>query len=170
MNSAPPSEKKWTRFPEEYRSQIQEVFEQEFGKRLKNPKFFVEGRIDAQFVVLKVGYLEEGRLRQNNFSLRFSYNTQKDDVKARIHSAVDVLAGLILDFIESEENDESLPRDWKPFEHEKKSFELMYSTENTDLEAEANRLLGESSEESQLVEIDDSDDNDPDDDSKPTLH
>ncbi|MEI7974318.1 MAG: hypothetical protein WCH11_08110, partial [Bdellovibrio sp.] len=92
-------------------------------------------------ITLKLGYLDDGRIKQHNFSLRFHYDAQTENVKALIHEAVDLLAGVIDQFIASEESDWNLPRQWKKFVSKKKEYELMYSTENTDLEAEADRLL-----------------------------
>lgn len=130
-----------TSFPPEYEEQIREVFWHEFHQRLNSPRFFVDGEIEAHRITLKLGYLEDGRIKQNNFSLRFHYDPQTENVKALIHEAVDILAGVIDQFIASEESDWNLPRQWKKFVSKKKEYELMYSTENTDLEAEADRLL-----------------------------
>ena len=132
-----------TRFPSEFESQIASSLKDQFEARLKKPKFFVEGLFEHQQVTLKLGYLEEGRLKQNNFWVRFRFDASQENAKDQIHQALDFLGSLISEFIDSDERLE-IPRTWKPVKSPLFGGEVLYSTENSDLEAAADAFLKES--------------------------
>lgn len=151
------SSKKWTSFPKEYSKQIQTVFNENFAQYLSNAEIIIEGRIYPEEILLRVGYLEKGRLAQANFEVSMGYTSEDQDTLERIHNCVDAAAGMMMDYLENE-GEVDFPYTWKEFPFKGKKLFVQYSTENSDLEAQANKLLG--LEESSLyheVEEDDED-------------
>lgn len=182
------SSKKWTKFPTEFEQQIADLFKGEFAAFLKDSRVIVSGRIYPKEILLRVGFLNPGSIKQHNFEVSAEYDINKDSAQNCINDCVDMAASLMATYIdsqtsgsaeellleESEEND--LPRIWKEFQFNKKKIFGQYSTVNTDLEEQANQLLGLDEEE--LVNaMDDEDedypedvDGDDDGDSDPHLH
>ncbi|AFY01736.1 hypothetical protein Bdt_2050 [Bdellovibrio bacteriovorus str. Tiberius] len=140
------SSKKWTSFPKEYSDQIQAVFKENFAQYLDNAQLIIEGRIYQEEIVLRVGYLEEGRLAQANFEVSMSYSQEQQDAVSRIHNCVDAAASMMMEFLENE-GEVDFPYTWKEVPFQGKKVYLKFSTENSDLEAEANKILGLSEEE-----------------------
>lgn len=142
MNPRLPSSKKWTAFPADFIEQISQVFRDEFKAHLSKSKIIVEGRIYPEEVLLRVGCLEMGRLKQNNFEISMSYSYEKQDAVDRIHDCIDAAASMMSEFFESA-GEVEFPVAWKKFDLDKnKSVYLQYSTVNTDLEAQADAILG----------------------------
>jgi hypothetical protein len=137
--------KKWTAFPKEYVDQIQTVFHENFSAQLTGNKLVIEGRIYPSEVVLRVGINEKGRLRQANFEVSMDYNIKEKDAVERIHNCIDAAASMMLDYFEAEGESE-YPRTWQEYPFQGKKLFLQFTTENTDLEAQANALLGEPAE------------------------
>ncbi|MGZ3795617.1 MAG: hypothetical protein ACXVB1_04595, partial [Pseudobdellovibrionaceae bacterium] len=137
--------KKWTSFPKEYVEQIQAVFYENFLEPLAGNKLIVEGRIYPSEVLLRVGVNKQGQLRQANFEVSMDYNPQEKDAVERIHNCIDAAASMMTDYFELED-EVDLPRTWQEYPFQGKSVFLQFSTENSDLEAQANALLGENAE------------------------
>ncbi|AHZ84578.1 hypothetical protein AB1A81_09560 [Bdellovibrio bacteriovorus] len=152
------SSKKWTSFPKEYSDQIQAVFKENFAQYLDNAQLIIEGRIYQEEIVLRVGYLEEGRLAQANFEVSMSYSQEQQDAVSRIHNCVDAAASMMLEFLENE-GEVDFPYTWKEVPFQGKKVYLKFSTENSNLEAEANKLLG-LSEDDMLHDTDEEADED----------
>lgn len=135
------SSKKWTSFPKEYADQILSVFKENFAQYLDNAELLIEGRIYAEEIMLRVGYLEEGRLAQANFEISMNYSQEQQDAVTRIHNCVDAAGSMMMEYLENE-GEVDFPYSWKEVPFQGKKIYLKFSTENTNLEAEANRLLG----------------------------
>lgn len=155
MTPRRPDSKKWSSLPEELLQQIQQVFAENFAEASKKGQIMAEGRIYPTELMLRVGYLEKGRLAQANFEVSLDYNRNKENVMRLILLAVDCAASMMMDYLaEGESADEDqvadLPRTWMPFDVEGRTIYLQFTTENPSLEAEADRLLGEAGEK-QLV-------------------
>lgn len=134
--------KKWTQFPAEFNQQIQSVFMENFGPQLKDSKLIIEGRIYPEEILLRVGMLEKGRLAQQNFEVSVDYkNSESETVLERIHALVDVAGSMMLEYFEKD-GEVEFPYTWKEFPFKGQPVFLQYSTENTDLEAQANAILG----------------------------
>lgn len=136
--------KKWTAFPKEYLTQIEDVFTSTFKKQLKDSQLIVEGRIYTEEILLRVGIREKGRLAQSNFEVSMNYSQQKKDAIERIHDCIDAAASMMNDYFSSNEEEADFPRSWQEFEFNKQPLYLQFSTENTDLESQADALLGQS--------------------------
>ncbi len=147
--------KKWTPFPKDYVSQIEQAFSDAFPGQFKDSKLIIEGRIYPEEILLRVGHLEKGRLVQNNFEVSANYSQKKQDAVTCIYQCIDAAASLMNEFIESQ-GEVEFPRSWKDYDFDGTMIWVQYTTENTHLESEANRLLGV--EEAALVHEEDSED------------
>ncbi|MEQ1666193.1 MAG: hypothetical protein ABL927_12545 [Bdellovibrionales bacterium] len=144
------SSKKWTAIPPELCDQIKEVFAENFSNLAKIGNIIVEGRIYTEEMVLRVGFLEKGRLMQANFEVSIDFNSAKQNALKFIHFMVDCAASMVQEFesagmdadMSIEEGSESLPREWSSIKFEKQVAFVKFTTENSELEAAANKLLG----------------------------
>lgn len=141
MNPRLKSSKKWTSFPKEYSAQIQTVFKENFAPYLTHAELVIEGRIYQEEVMLRVGYREEGRLAQANFEVSMNYSREKQDAIARIHNCVDAAASMMMDYLEND-GEVDFPYTWKEVPFQNQKIYMQFNTENSDLEAQANKLLG----------------------------
>ena len=157
MNPRLKSSKKWTAFPKEYSDQIRGVFSENFAKFLSDATLIVEGRIYAEEIVLRVGLLENGRLAQANFEVSMNYSQEEKDAIQRIHNCVDAAAGMMLEFLEKD-GEVDFPYVWKEFPFQGRKLYLQFTTENSSLESQANKLLGLA--EGDLVQEEDSESED----------
>ncbi|MCB0391952.1 MAG: hypothetical protein KDD58_11715 [Bdellovibrionales bacterium] len=133
--------KKWTPLPDELVEQVESLFAENFSGFSENGRFFFEGQIFPQELLLRLGYLPQNKIKQNNFEVSLEYQSSKENLMSLIHLAVDACASLFTDWTEDEEN--KPPAEWQEFKFQSKSIYARYSTINTQLETEANRLLGE---------------------------
>lgn len=141
MNPRLKSSKKWTSFPKEYSDQILTVFTENFAQYLDQGELIIEGRIYPEEILLRVGYLEKGRLAQANFEISMNYSQEDQDAVKRIHNCVDAAASMMLEYLEND-GEVDFPYLWKEVPFEGKNLFLQFNTENSSLEAEANKLLG----------------------------
>lgn len=135
------SSKKWTAFPKDYSAQIQTVFEENFEPYLDNAELIIEGRIYQDEIMLRVGYLEKGRLSQANFEISMNYSREKKDALQRIHNCVDAAGSMMMEYLENE-GQVDFPYTWKEVAFQGQRIYMQFNTENSSLEAEANKLLG----------------------------
>lgn len=138
-----PSSQKWTALPGEIIKQIREVFSQAFPEAAKKGRFLAEGRIYKEELLVRVGYNEHGRLKQHNLEVSIEYNPAKDNMVKMVHLAIDVCATMMEQLFE-EDNADDFPKVWKDFEVEGRTLYLQYTGVNSDLEKQADELLGKS--------------------------
>ena len=134
---------KWTAFPQEFTEQIRSIFTQNFVKQFgKNMEMFVEGRIYPKEITLRIGLHHKGELKHFNFeaSVDLPTNSEKQ-IFETISAGVDAIASLMADYFENGE-DLELPYVWTETTFENNKVWIQHSTENPNLEAEANKLLG----------------------------
>lgn len=141
MNPRLKSSKKWTSFPKEYSDQIQAVFTENFAQYLDDAELIIEGRIYQEEIMLRVGYHEKGRLAQANFEVSMNYSQEEQDAVQRIHNCVDAAASMMMEYLEND-GEVDFPYVWKEYPFGTKKLFLQFSTENSSLEAEADKLLG----------------------------
>ncbi|MFZ4404294.1 MAG: hypothetical protein ACOYOK_09360 [Pseudobdellovibrionaceae bacterium] len=139
------SSKKWTPFPQEFATQIQDVFQENFSQQLQKAQVLVEGRIYPQEILLRVGFLEADRLVQPNFETSVEYLADKDQAMESIHLCIDTAASMMQEYFtkKDEEDEVDLPYTWKPLQFKNHEVFVQFTTVNSRLEDEANRLLGE---------------------------
>jgi hypothetical protein len=139
-----PTSKKWTTLPLEFAQKVRGVFAQNFKAEAEVGEFHVEGRIYASEVLVRIGYLENGRLRQMNFEASADFSAEAVNAVEKIYLCVDAIASLMEEAFQKQalEEDFDFPLHWRPYDFENSKVYLQYSTINTQLEAEADRLLG----------------------------
>jgi hypothetical protein len=139
---------KWAPFPQELLGQIRKVFQDHFPEKKSLGEFVVEGRIYPEEILLRLGFLHKGWIRQNNYEVSSSLKTTKMSVLNCIHLCVD-LAGTLFNENSSEEDQQiEHVNEWKPIQFEGHEFYYKFTTENSELEKQADKILGlEHSEE-----------------------
>ena len=158
MNPRLKSSKKWTAFPAEYTQQIQNVFNENFSQFLDEAEILIDGRIYPEEILLRVGYHEKDRLAQANFEVSMGYSQQDQDAVQRIHNCVDAAASMMMEYLESEDEEVDFPYVWKEIPFQGKKIFVQFTTENSSLEAQADALLGLN--ETDLVHDEEGDDED----------
>jgi hypothetical protein len=139
--------KKWTAIPAELAQQIKDVFTEGFGPAVKNGAISVEGRFYAKEILLRVGYLEKGRLAPANFEVSLDFEPAKQNAMTQIQFAMDCAASMMEDYLQNEEDGlADFPRTWEAFDIAGRQVFLKVTTENKAIEAEANKLLGDDTE------------------------
>ncbi len=148
--------------PKELLDQIKTVFQENFGAQTKGGKLFSEGRVYPEELLFSIGYLPAKQLRQHNFEVSLQYKPNKDNVMKLIHIAVDAAASMFVQLFEEEEAVEQFPKIWTEVEFEGRKLYIQYTTENNELDEEADKLLGLSRGEKLTAgEWDEDDDIDP---------
>ncbi len=132
--------KKWSSLPEELLIQIKDIFTETFSSQLGESKVISEGRIYSSEILFRIGIGSKDRLKQHNFEASMDYNKSKDNVMSLVHIAVDAVGSMLSEFLKDESTD--FPHDWQKFDIEKREIYLKYSTDNSNLELKADKLLG----------------------------
>lgn len=141
-----PNSKKWTPLPPELVTQIVSVFEEAFESQKAKGAFTAEGRIYTNEILLRVGFLEQGRLAQANFEVSLDFNPKKQNALEYIHLAIDCAASMMETFFAEEEAFADMPTAWRAIDLDGKKVYIQVSTENSKLAKEADKLLGEQNE------------------------
>ncbi len=136
---------RWTELPKDYVSQVVKALKESFKDEVKSGKFLVEGRIYPDELLIRMGFLESGRLRQTNFEISLDYKAGKEDTLKLLNLAMDVGATMLEELFSSPD-DHDFPRIWQPFEVEGRTLFMQFSSLNSALEKQASELLGESTE------------------------
>jgi len=132
--------KKWSSLPDELLEQIKSIFSENFKKQLGKSIILTEGRIYSSEVVLRIGLNHPDRIKQHNFESSMAYNKSKDNVMALVHIAVDCVGSMLAEYLQDESTE--FPLEWHKYDIENKEVYLKYSTDNSHLESEADKLLG----------------------------
>lgn len=154
---------RWTDIPQDYTRQVLAALNDSFKDELKSGKFIFEGRIYADEILLRMGFIEKGRLRQLNFEVSADLKAGKEDTIKIIGLCVDVGATMLEELFSSKD-DSDFPRVWSLYEVEGKKIYIQFSSSNSELDKEADRLLGTYDES--LVKHQDLDDEIEDEDQK----
>jgi hypothetical protein len=143
MNPRTKTVSKWTELPTDLKTQISTIFQQNFANEI-GPKGEIrtDGRIYPNEIVLSVGIHKKGELRFHNFEVSIDHKNDKEKVVELIYLSVDAIASLVTEYFENDEDIE-LPYTWMQYPFNGQNVWLQFSTVNPDLEAEANKLLGE---------------------------
>ncbi len=137
---------KWVSFPTELLDQIKNVFEENFSALANRGKVIVEGRIYPEEIFFRLGYLQNGRLRQHNIEVSADFDPKKTSVISQVHACID-LVGQLFQIWEERDNEKEDKDEfihvWTPYDYSGQRLFYKNSSINTDLEAAANELLGE---------------------------
>jgi hypothetical protein len=154
MNPRLSTQKTWTTLPREFREKAAQVFAQNFRKESVKGDFVIEGRIYPNEIIMRAGYTEKGRLKQTNFEVSIDLaavpvSDQEKDKTAmdNLFLGIDVLGSVFethFEYLSEEESDDvEYPFTWEEFEFDHHKVYLRFSTVNTRLEDEADRILGQ---------------------------
>lgn len=142
MNPRLSSSKNWTPFPPEFLEQVQELVAETFEEYLiEGASLHLDGRIFPEEILFRLGIKTNGQLKQSNFEASASYQAESQNAKKIMHHCIEAAAAMMAEYFEIED-DTDFPREWTEFNFEGTLLFLQYSTVNTELEAEADRLLG----------------------------
>ncbi len=142
MNPRYKTNKKWIEFPTELITEISNVFKQTFEKNLANHKNLqVFGRFYEKELILRIGINTKGELRFHNFEVSIDRVAEADKTLDLVYMAIDAVASLVTEYFENNEETE-IPYTWSELTFDEQKIWVQYSTENSSLEAEANKLLG----------------------------
>jgi len=135
----------WTPFPTELQDLICEVFTERYADEydLEGYHFIAQGRIYATEILLRVGLNNPNQLKQHNFELSVIYDKETEKALEVIQGSLSVLEPSFEELLEEDFADEDYDRYWSPIKGAKAMAHLRYSTINTELEEEADRLLSE---------------------------
>ena len=148
MNPRIQSKAPWTTIPEEFAFKVLSALEDEFPKQSKNGEFLVEGKIFDNEILMRIGYLEKGRIRQINFEASVDYDREKSNTLDTFYICIDALGVWMNEYFTQIEQDEDvdLPLEWRASDFKNQTVFFQFSTVNSRLELEADRLLGITSE------------------------
>lgn len=136
--------KTWTNFPPEFLEQVQDLVAETFEQYLiEGASLHLEGRIYPEEILFRLGMREAGQLKQSNFEISAQYNAEAQNAKKIMHHCIEAAASMMAEYFEFD-GDAEFPRQWMEFNFEGTPLFVQYSTVNTLLEAEADRLLGQS--------------------------
>lgn len=132
-----------TRLPQDALKLITDTLKENFSEYLADKPLAAEGYLYLEEILLRVGFKEKGAIRQFNFECSLDFNSEnKTEAMELLYVAVDAIQSMVHDYIEAD-GDIEFPQNWTSFEFEGKTLWLKTSTVNTDLEAQADALLGE---------------------------
>lgn len=139
------SSTQWSPFPEELCQQMVEVLTEKFSADydLEDGQFVVEGFIYKEEIIGRYGLRLDGQIRQHNFEISLEFNPEKDKPLELIQNSMEVVEHLWTEFLEDDMDDTELSKKWQTMPHQKKMYFYRYSTVNTELEKEADKLLEE---------------------------
>lgn len=158
--------KKYSRLPEDFTQLLKKSVEENIevlGKMSPSPSLNIRGRVYPNEVILELELSETDRILRHNFRGSMDYNSEEQDTLDRLDDLANALASMMEQFLEFEINKEDelelmdLPLDYKEFPYDGRKVYLMYHTENTDLDAQADALLGAEFTEEGQKELEDND-------------
>ena len=135
---------KWSELPSDITAMIQKLMQEQYAGRLAPGQFIAEGRIYPAEITLRIGYLEEGAIRQINFEGSIEYVAGSEKVVDCIQHLFEATGSMMESYVTDPSTE--FPVQWQKYDVEKLEIYLKHSTVNSSLEAEADRLLGESSD------------------------
>jgi hypothetical protein len=137
---------KWTALPPELLGQMKTVLGENFREQIGTGSFEADGRIYPGEILIVTTTQRPGSLRQSGFEVSLAYRQSKDNVLKLLHLGVDAV-GALFEQLFAAATDEEFPVLWSPVQFEGREVFVRYTTANTRLEAEADRLLAQSEED-----------------------
>lgn len=147
MTPRNPTSQSWTSLPAEFATKATQVFAQNFKKESSEGTFAFEGRIYPREILLRASYIMKGRLKYTNFEVSLDHSPDQKAME-KLFLGIDVLGSVFETYFEhlSEEEEVDYPLNWEEYDFDEGTVFLRFSTANIALEAEADKLLGLSSE------------------------
>ncbi|MDZ4661444.1 MAG: hypothetical protein SGJ18_07460 [Pseudomonadota bacterium] len=131
---------KWVALPKEYCQVVREIFESSYSEKIQGSELIVEGRIYREEIIVRVGYLPRGSIRQSNFEASVDFNLQKENALEMLNIMIDPIGTLFESFLDAKETE--FPKLWQKQIYKEKAIYILYSAVNSRLEEEADRILG----------------------------
>jgi hypothetical protein len=131
---------KKTAFPLDYIKMVKDVIQKNFKKNTANKDVVVEGAIYNEEVLVRIGFREKKSIVQMNFEASVEHSMKKKNIMEQIYLALDGLGAMIDEYFKAD-GDIELPKTWTEFKLDGKLVYLQTSTENSDLESQADELL-----------------------------
>ena len=131
-----------TKLPPDSVNLIRETFQEDFATFLEGKEAIVDGEIYLGEILMQVGFREKGAIRQHNFECSLNFDRQKQNPMDLIYLAVDAISTMWEQYIAAD-GDIEFPPAWTEFEIDNTALWLKTSSENSELEAQANALLGD---------------------------
>lgn len=146
--------KKFSSTPEDLNNLIKETLidSTEITLQSDDQSMNVRGRIYPDEILLKVSFNEKGAIRCHNFSASMDHSVDDSDIIDRMQNLMEALSSMMEEYFSAEE-ELDMPLDWHQYELENRKVFLMYSTENDEIDRQAEALLGDETED---LEEDDS--------------
>lgn len=136
---------KWSPFPEELcqlaASSLHDRFDPDYDT--EKAQFVVQGRIYQEEILGRFGLNIVGQLKQPNFEISLDFDPEKEKALDLIQKSMDVVDHLWTELFEDDLEDTELALLWQTMVFEGRTWYFRYSTVNTRLEVEADRLLEE---------------------------
>ncbi len=145
MNPRNLSKAPWTSLPEEFAFKVLSALEKEFPEQSKVGEFIAEGKMFDTEILIRIGYLENGRLRQINFEASLDFDREKaENMIENFYICIDSLAVWMHQYFDhiAKDEDVDLPLVWRASDFKNNTVFFQFSTVNSRLEQEADRLLG----------------------------
>jgi hypothetical protein len=134
---------KKTDLPLDYIKMVKDVIGKNFKKYLKDLTVVVEGAIYTEEVLVRIGFRAKKGVKQMNFEASVMYSLKTKNIMDQIYLALDGLGAMIDQYFQAE-GDLELPTLWTEFVLDQRPVYLQTSTENSELEDEANKILKDS--------------------------
>jgi hypothetical protein len=131
---------KKTEFPLDYIKMVRDIIQKNFKKDVASKDVIVEGAIYNDEVLLRIGFREKNSITQMNFEASVEHSLKKKNIMEQIYLSLDGLGAMIDEYFKAD-GDIELPKSWTEFKLDGKLVYLQTSTENSDLEAEADKIL-----------------------------
>ncbi len=131
----------YTPLPTELLTAIKNNFKEDFEKHGNKGSFFTFGRVYQGEIILRIGYVKKNSLMQINFDTSIQTINSKLSVIESLESLVFSTKELFIDYFKNN-NLEHFSYHWNLINEKSNVFYKFHST-NTELELQANILLGE---------------------------
>lgn len=133
----------WTHLPSEFLEQVHASLLKLWPAIPENLSLIVEGWVFPEELVVRIGFLEKGRLTQANFEISKEIS-KKQKIMDQVEICFDAAFTSANEYLTAGEsaNPHVYPRIWKELTHKGNPLWFQFSTENSELEKQANQLLG----------------------------
>jgi len=148
----------YTKLPKELLETIIDVFNENFDEQAQRGQFMAFGQVHTSEMVLRVGFLASDSIKQVNFDTSNEASGSDAQIISSLEEMVFATKELFLDYFKNQ-NLEHFSYHWNPLTSSAKTGQVHYKLDmtNTQLESEADALLGENfiSDENQSLIIGD---------------
>lgn len=143
--------KSFSLLPPELLETILEIFKDTFQEESTKGDFFCLGQVHQGEILLRLGYVEKGSIKQVNFDTSIDVEPNEPHVTDLLDELIVGTKELFINYFKNK-NLEDFSYYWNPLETSKNhAIFYKYDATNTQLEAEANKLLGEENLDSSLI-------------------